>query len=406
MPTKIRIENVTKIFGETPDQEPLSLLQSGISKDEILQKTGHVVGLADVSLTVDEGEIFVVMGLSGSGKSTLIRTVNRLIDPTAGHIYVDDQDVATADTDGLRALRRTKMSMVFQHFGLFPHRTVIENVSYGLKVRGISEKERRAKAMESLEMVGLDEWASYYPHNLSGGMQQRVGLARALAADTDILLMDEAFSALDPLIRGQMQEELLGLQEKLQKTILFITHDLNEALRVGSRIAVMRDGAVVQIGTPVEIVTQPADKYVADFTQDVDVGRVLSAQFVMQPPHSLQISDSVETALAQMNELGRTALYVVDDQSKPQGVITRAGLEGEASLSEALQTTYPTTTATTPLIDLYASSISDLPLAVLNQDGTIAGVITSHEVLAGLAFKEIRANHSQTSSSSTAQEPI
>ncbi|MEM7535165.1 MAG: glycine betaine/L-proline ABC transporter ATP-binding protein [Chloroflexota bacterium] len=350
MPTKIRIEHVTKIFGDTPDQEPLSLLQSGVSKDEILQRTGHVVGLADVSLTVDEGEIFVVMGLSGSGKSTLIRTVNRLIDPTTGHIYVDDEDVAAASDEQLRELRRTKMSMVFQHFGLFPHKTVLENASYGLKVRGMREADRHAKALESLRMVGLGEWGDYYPHNLSGGMQQRVGLARALAADTDILLMDEAFSALDPLIRGQMQEELLGLQETLKKTILFITHDLNEALRVGSRIAVMRDGAVVQIGTPIEIVTQPADKYVADFTQDVDLGRVLTAQFVMQAADTLTAAET-ETAMS----------------------------AGRATAKRH-----------TPLVDLYAMVKSGHPVAIMNNDGTLAGIVSAQDVLTGLAFRELQ----------------
>jgi glycine betaine/proline transport system ATP-binding protein len=257
--TKIKLESVVKIFGRNPRGRPLEMLREGKSIGEIRAETGHVVGVAGVTVDIMEGEVFVVMGLSGSGKSTLIRCINRIHEPTAGAVIVDGEDLLQVDLERMRQVRREKMSMVFQHFALFPHKTVIENAGFGLKVQDIDEKERNARAMDALELVGLGEWAQRYPHNLSGGMQQRVGLARALATDPDILLMDEAFSALDPLIRRQMQNELLDLQDKVQKTIVFITHDLNEALRIGSRVMIMKEGAVVQVGTPTEIVTEPED---------------------------------------------------------------------------------------------------------------------------------------------------
>ncbi len=390
---KIRIEHVNKIFGPNPGQEPLRLLQSGIAKDEILERTGHVVGLSDVSLDVNEGEIFVVMGLSGSGKSTLIRTVNRLIEPTTGQIYIDGEDIVGADKQRLQQLRQTKMSMVFQHFGLFPHKTVIDNAAYGLRVRGMSEAERKRKANEALSLVGLHEWGDYYPHNLSGGMQQRVGLARALAAETDILLMDEAFSALDPLIRRQMQDELLSLQTKLQKTILFITHDLSEALRVGTRIAVMRDGAVVQIGTPLEIVTQPADKYVADFTQDVDASRILNAELVMKPAAVLRRSDSVQAALQQMEQAQQQAMYIVDESGQIDGVVERYDLallaqRGEQDMAAAIQVDYPKAEKSVPLPQLYSLCTNNLPIGVIDDNGQLMGTIAHQDILKTLAENE------------------
>src|SRR5919199_5743430 len=255
---KICLEHLIKIYGEKP-HAALKLFREGKSKDYILQATGQVLGIADVSVTVNQGELFVVMGLSGSGKSTLVRCINRLINPTSGHIYIDDEDVVHVDEKRMREIRLTKVSMVFQGFGLFPHKTVAENVEYGLKVRGIDTRQRRQKALSTLEAVGLAQWADYLPDSLSGGMQQRVGLARALATDADILLMDEPFSALDPLIRREMQDELLELQKTLKKTIVFITHDLNEAMRLGDRIAVMRDGRIVQTGTAEDILLRPAN---------------------------------------------------------------------------------------------------------------------------------------------------
>ncbi len=274
------LRRVTKIFGDRSDMA-LAMLNSGASKMEVQQKTGQVVGLNDVSLSVERGEIFVVMGLSGSGKSTLIRHVNRLIDPTSGEVLVNGHDVLKMSLDELRAYRRSEVAMVFQNFGLLPHRTVIDNVAYGLEVRGAEKGERLETAARWIETVGLGGYEKSRPHELSGGQQQRVGLARALAMDTGILLMDEAFSALDPLIRSGMQEQLLDLQNKLHKTIFFITHDFNEAIKIGDRIAVLNDGELVQTGTPEDIIFNPADSYVSDFVRDVNRARVIRVGAIM-----------------------------------------------------------------------------------------------------------------------------
>ena len=274
----IRLEEVYKIFGPQPRGRAFDLARSGVHKNEVQKQSGHVVGLSDVTFSIAKGEIFVVMGLSGSGKSTAIRTVNKLHEVTHGHVWVDGVDVQTLEGKSLQAFRREKMGMVFQHFALFPHRNVIENVAYGLKVQKVAREEREAAALRALQLVGLEAYAYNATSELSGGMQQRVGLARALASDPDILLMDEAFSALDPLIRRQMQDELMAIQDEVHKTILFITHDLNEALRIGDRVCIMKDGVIVQIGTPEEILTEPATGYVAEFVQDVDQGRVIKVE--------------------------------------------------------------------------------------------------------------------------------
>src|SRR6056297_1068012 len=271
---KIYIENVSKVFGRHPERA-IDMIRQGKSKDEILSESKLAVGVADASFDIYEGETVVVMGLSGSGKSTLLRCVNRLIEPTAGKVLVDNIDVTSLTHDELRELRRTKFGMVFQSFALFPHMTVYENVEFGLDVQNVDPAERREKSEAALQQVGLGGWGDYLPKNLSGGMKQRVGLARALAVDPDILLMDEAFSALDPLIRTDMQDELLALESEVRKTILFITHDLDEALKMGDRIVLMKDGKVVQIGTPEEILTQPANEYVARFVENVDITKVL-----------------------------------------------------------------------------------------------------------------------------------
>ncbi|MGB5633457.1 MAG: glycine betaine/L-proline ABC transporter ATP-binding protein [Waterburya sp.] len=267
-PTKICLENLIKIYGDQP-RKALKLFREGKTKDDILELTNQVVSIADISLKINQGELFVIMGLSGSGKSTLVRCINRLIKPTSGHIYIDDEDIAHVNEKRMREIRLSKISMVFQQFGLFPHKTVVENVEYGLKVRGIDPVKRRHKGMETLAIVGLEQWADYLPSALSGGMQQRVGLARALATDAEILLMDEPFSALDPLIRREMQNELLHIQKELHKTIIFISHDVYEAFKIGDRIGVMKEGNMVQIGTPKEIMTQPADDYIRAFLQDI-----------------------------------------------------------------------------------------------------------------------------------------
>ena len=279
--SKIEIKNVYKIFGDQP-QKVLPMVQDGATKEEVLEKTGHTVGLDNVSLSIEEGETFVCMGLSGSGKSTLIRHLNRLIDPTDGEIIVEGTNVMSLNKQQLIEFRRHKMSMVFQRFGLFPHRTVIDNVGYGLEMQGVAEAERKKTAMEKIEAVGLSGFENQFPAQLSGGMQQRVGLARALANDTDIMLMDEAFSALDPLIRSDMQKQLIDLQSELKKTIVFITHDLDESLRLGDHIGILNHGKLVQVGTPVDIIMNPADDYVKAFVKDVNRTKVIKAKTIMK----------------------------------------------------------------------------------------------------------------------------
>ncbi|MDJ0599114.1 MAG: glycine betaine/L-proline ABC transporter ATP-binding protein [Crocosphaera sp.] len=274
---KICLQNLIKIYGNRP-RTALKLFREGRTRDEILELTNQVVGIADISVEINQGELFVIMGLSGSGKSTLVRCLNRLIKPTSGHIYIDEEDIAHVNEKRMREIRLRKISMVFQKFGLFPHKTVLENVEYGLKVQGIEPVKRHQKGKETLALVGLEKWADYLPSSLSGGMQQRVGLARALATDAEILLMDEPFSALDPLIRREMQKELLSLQKELQKTIIFISHDIYEAFRLGDRIAVMKEGKIVQVGTPKKIISQPANDYIRAFLQDIYESKAILEQ--------------------------------------------------------------------------------------------------------------------------------
>ena len=285
--SKIEINNIYKIFGNNP-QSVLPMVRDGATKEEVLEKTGHTVGLDNVSIKIEEGETFVCMGLSGSGKSTLIRHINRLIDPTSGDVLVDGLNVMNCNSKELIDFRRHSISMVFQRFGLFPHKTVMQNVGYGLEVQGIQKDEINTRAMEKIEAVGLNGFEHQYPSQLSGGMQQRVGLARALATNTDIMLMDEAFSALDPLIRSDMQKQLMDLQAKLKKTIVFITHDLDESLKLGDHIAILNAGKLVQVGTPVEIIMNPADDYVKAFVKDVNRAKVLKAKVIMTPANETQ----------------------------------------------------------------------------------------------------------------------
>ena len=278
--SKIEINNIYKIFGNNPNSV-MDMVKNGSTKDEVLEQTGHTVGLDNVSLNIEEGETFVCMGLSGSGKSTLIRHLNRLIDPTAGEIHIDGENVMNFNPEQLIDFRRHKMSMVFQRFGLFPHKTVMQNVGYGLEMQGKAEEERDKIAMEKIEAVGLNGFENQFPNQLSGGMQQRVGLARALATNSDIMLMDEAFSALDPLIRSDMQKQLIDLQSELKKTIVFITHDLDESLRLGDHIGILNAGKLVQVGTPVDIIMNPADDYVKAFVKDVNRAKVIKAKIIM-----------------------------------------------------------------------------------------------------------------------------
>jgi glycine betaine/proline transport system ATP-binding protein len=317
----IEVEDLSKVFGPSPTSV-LPLLHEGASKDDILARTGHTVGLRDITLHIERGETFVVMGLSGSGKSTLVRCLNRLIEPTAGSVRLDDEDVLALGPRGLRDMRRHKMGMVFQRFGLLPHRTVLANVTFGLRVQGVSPEERRERAGAWIERVGLAGYEQAMPHELSGGMQQRVGLARALCTDPEVLLMDEAFSALDPLIRREMQGELVRLQEELNKTIVFITHDLDEALRLGDRVAVLKDGLLVQVGTPVEIVTRPADDYVRAFVEDVDRSRVLRARDALEfaAPHATQRIEDARGRIDANATLGE-ALAVIADGGGPLAVV-------------------------------------------------------------------------------------
>lgn len=324
---KISIRNLYKIFGDAP-QEALAQVRNGLGKDELLDKTGHVLGLNDISLDIPANKLQVIMGLSGSGKSTLIRHLNRLIEPTAGEIWVDGEDVMGMWPTQLRDLRRFKMSMVFQNFALLPHRKVLENVVYGLDIQGVNEAEAAKRAAHWLERVGLAGYEEYYPGQLSGGMQQRVGLARALATDADILLMDEAFSALDPLIRTDMQSILLELQSELNKTIVFITHDLDEAMRIGDTIAILRDGKLVQSGDGQDIVLHPADDYIAEFTREINRGKVIRIRALNRPlqgtpppgeplPASTVLADALEKLVASEHQ----ALPVADAKGRVMGQV-------------------------------------------------------------------------------------
>jgi len=320
--TKIEVRNIFKIFGPRPERW-LQAARDGISKEELLARSGHTLGLRDISLSIEEGSIYVIMGLSGSGKSTLIRHFNRLIEPSAGQILVDDTDVVTLGKTALAKFRQRKMSMVFQRFGLFPHRSVLDNVAYGLKVQGLGKADRHGKALHWLEQVGLSGFENQFPHQLSGGMQQRVGLARALATDAEILLMDEAFSALDPLIRREMQDQLLQLQAQLNKTIVFITHDLDEALRLGNRIAILKDGELVQEGTPEDILLTPANEYVQSFLQDVNRSKVLNAAHACNEP-SLTLTMRSRPVHAVERMSARQFEYVaVLDGKRLAGILTR-----------------------------------------------------------------------------------
>ncbi|MEE3115002.1 MAG: betaine/proline/choline family ABC transporter ATP-binding protein [Actinomycetota bacterium] len=380
----VSLEHVYKIFGPDPGGRAYDLSRAGVDKDEVQRLSGHVVGMKDISFTVNKGEIFVVMGLSGSGKSTAIRTVNKLHDITAGQVTVDGIDVQGLRGSALQTFRREKMGMVFQHFALFPHRNIIDNTGYGLKVQGVSKGERDAEALKALAMVGLEAYAQNAVGELSGGMQQRVGLARALCSDPPILLMDEAFSALDPLIRRQMQDELMIIQEKLHKTILFITHDLNEALRIGNRVCILRDGYVVQIGTPEEILTEPADGYVAEFTQDVDQGRVIDVVNVMHDAVILDASASLASAVDRLGQ--RRGGFVVDADGRPTGLLSvvdagSALAHGTTLLSDVLRSEFSTTVATARLNEVYAAAGLGFPIAVIDDAGLLIGEVEPQEIM-------------------------
>ncbi len=390
---KVKVNHLTKIFGKKT-KPALEMIRANKSKTEILEKTGATVGVYDVNFEVEEGEIFVIMGLSGSGKSTLIRLLNRLIEPTSGNIYIDGQDISSLDKEGLREVRRNKMSMVFQNFGLFPHRTILENTEYGLEIRGVPKEERQAKAEKALENSSLIAFKDQLPSQLSGGMQQRVGLARALANDPEILLMDEAFSALDPLIRREMQDELLDLQENVKKTIIFITHDLNEALRIGDRIALMKDGQIMQIGTGEEILTNPANEYVRTFVEDVDRSKVLTAQNIMVPALTTNIEiDGPTVALKRMRQEEVSMLLTVDKKRQLKGVVrAEKALEARkngTSLVECVDPEIQTIDKDMLVNDIFPLIYdAQTPLAVTD-NGKLLGVVIRGSVLEALAETEV-----------------
>ena len=390
MAEKIVVKDLYKIFGTHPEKA-LKLYREGFSKDDIMEKTKQTIGVADVSFTVNEGEILVIMGLSGSGKSTLVRCINRLIEPSYGKIYLDGVDITGLSTEELRKLRQERFGMVFQHFALFPHRTVIRNVEYGLEIQKVPPPVRREKAMQVLEQVGLKGWEDSYPEELSGGMQQRVGLARALALDPDILLMDEAFSALDPLIRRDMQDELLDLQERVQKTIIFISHDLDEALKLGDRIILMKDGKIVQEGTAEDILTNPADEYVEKFVEDVDLSKVITAETVMKNPIEIASfdHDGPKAALRKMKTAGISSIFV-QHKGKLQGLVSaddavRALKEGMKDLTGILQTDIASVLPDTSASELFPLLAESSPVAVVNAEGKLKGVIVKGTLLAALS---------------------
>ena len=393
----IQVKNLNVIFGKRK-KEALKLLNKGVSKTDILDQTGCTVGVYDASFEIKEGEIFVVMGLSGSGKSTLLRCFNRLIEPTSGSIFFDGKDVIKTSSSELREIRRKKMTMVFQHFGLLPHRTVSSNVAFGLEIQGVDEETRIEKAYETIETVGLKGYEEQMTGQLSGGMQQRVGLARALATDPEVLLMDEAFSALDPLIRNNMQDELLLLQEKVHKTILFITHDLDEALKLGDRIAIMKDGRIVQIGTPEEILTNPADDYVKAFVENVDRGGIITARSIMfEKPASIRIDhDGPRVALRRMRQVGVTSLPVVDKSNKFLGFVKDEEMaymeeNGLQKISEYMHSkkeirAVSPDTPVAEVLPLFLDNIYNI--AVVDDDNKLIGVVVHSSVISEMIGKE------------------
>lgn len=388
---KIKVRNLSKVFGPHP-KRALEMRNSGMQRPEIFEKTGQTLALSNVSFDVYDGELLVIMGLSGSGKSTLIRCLNRLIEPTEGEILIDDESITEMNDKQLLQARRRHFSMVFQSFALFPHRTVQQNAEFGLEVRGISKAERSEIARTSLEQVGLKGWEDSYPHQLSGGMQQRVGLARALANDGSVLLMDEAFSALDPLIRKDMQQELQELQYHTKKTTVFITHDLDEAINIGDRIILLKDGEIVQQGTPEQILTSPADDYVARFIEGVDMARVLTAQSAMRPVRATaREGDGPRTVLRKMSENGLDSIYITSRDRRLLGLVDAAALKGAIQdkkdhITDLIDPDVPRVGPDEALNSLFGMfSQRSVPIAVVDDNGRLLGVVVKGAVLDELA---------------------
>ncbi|NCB00055.1 MAG: glycine betaine/L-proline ABC transporter ATP-binding protein [Clostridia bacterium] len=389
MPAKIEVKQVSKIFG-SKGSKVLETLGKTFDKQEVMQQTGHVVGVHDVSFTVETGEIFVIIGLSGSGKSTLIRCLNLLHRPTAGSIEIDGEDICEYSRDQLRELRRKKIAMVFQNFALLPHKNVIDNVAFGLRVRGETRQDSRKKALGMIEMVGLAGYENEPIQSLSGGMKQRVGLARALANDPEILLMDEAFSALDPIVRRDMQYELLNLQQKLQKTIVFITHDIQEAFKIGDRVAIMKDSKIVQVGTPEEILTAPANEYVERFITGVDKTQVLSVKSIMHLPGCLvQLRDGPKLALQEMRMNGVSSAFVMDQSLRFKGIVnlqdTLQAIKDKQPLESILVHDIVEVEPSTTVSDLVPlAQKSPYPIAV-TENGRLLGIVTKSAILGSIA---------------------
>lgn len=388
MSLKIEVKSLFKVFGDRP-KHALKLLDQGVSKDKIFEKTGMTIGVKGANLQIREGEIFVIMGLSGSGKSTLVRLLNRLIEPTAGEVLIDNEDITKMSDEALRNVRRQKISMVFQSFALMPHMSVLDNTAFGLELSGEPANSRHEKARKALSQVGLEAHADSYPDELSGGMQQRVGLARALASDPDIMLMDEAFSALDPLIRTEMQDELVRLQAHMKKTIVFISHDLDEAMRIGDRIAIMQDGEVVQVGSPDEILHNPANDYVKSFFKGVDVGNVYTAGDIARKQQVTLIkkesSDGLRSGLKAMRDHDREHAYVIDKDGRYVGAVTADSLncviKQEKTLTEAMLD-LTSLSASSPIREIIGTiAQAPVPVPVTDEDGKYKGVISKVTLL-------------------------
>ena len=394
----LKTKGLWKIFGEHPEQLLKSDLKNA-SKEKIQEETGLVVGLRDISFEVRKGEIFVLMGLSGSGKSTLIRNLIRLVDPTAGEIYISGKEICSMNEKELMEFRRRSTAMVFQAFGLLPHYTVLDNAAYGLKIRGVPEDERRKVAMDAIKTVGLEGWEDYLPSSLSGGMQQRVGIARALASDPDIMLLDEPFSGLDPLIRRQMQDELIQLQSELHKTMIFVTHDLQEALKIADRIAIMQNGSIIQIGTPEDIIANPASDYVQEFVQDAYPATVLTAGTIMEdnePEVHLWQGPKVIHTLIHRSK--RDFAFILDKDNRPVGFLTHRVLEklmenGGDKVDQAMDTEFETCTPDMTVEELFPlATASSHPIAVLGDDGKLAGYIRKHTIIESMIQEEPESN--------------
>ncbi|MBW6409282.1 quaternary amine ABC transporter ATP-binding protein [Clostridium weizhouense] len=392
--SKLEVKDLYKIFGKNP-KKVIPMLEKGMNKIEIHGKTGNSVGVNNASFEVNKGEFFVVMGLSGSGKSTLIRCLNRLIEPTSGQILIDGKDILKCNEDELLEVRRKKIAMVFQNFALFPHKTISDNVAYGLEIQGVNSKTRKEKAYECLELVGLKGYEESMPDQLSGGMKQRVGLARALATEPEILLMDEAFSALDPLIRKEMQEEMLQLQAKMQKTIIFITHDLDEALRLGDRIAIMKDGIVEQIGSSEDILTNPASDYVRKFVQDVDRTKVITSSTIMEIAKAIRIEkDGPKAAVRIMKDEGISSIYVINKERKLKGIVNiddalELAKKNIKTIEEIVIKDVPKASPDEAISDLLSvAKDTKYPIAVIGENDILMGIIKRSTIIAGIAGEE------------------